>query len=87
MTGYSIVKVIDTEGQRFTYISARVLGVRGGYIFIEEQTAQQQQGDADVQTLMNLMKLPLTSIRSITVDTSVDDDNVMNAEIMDRYGN
>lgn len=64
--GFSFLSVVDVRGDRWVYPHARVLGIRDGYLFLEEQTGTEIR-------FSTITKIPLDDMTRLHIETTEHD--------------
>jgi hypothetical protein len=71
--GFTTLSIIDVRGDRWFYAHARMLGIRDGFLFVEEQSPPLESGEPNAALLSTISKIPLDDITRVNIEASDDD--------------
>jgi hypothetical protein len=71
--GFTALSIIDVRGDRWFYAHARVLGIRDGFLFFEEQPPPLDSGEHPGMLVSTISKVPLDDITRVNIDATADD--------------
>ena len=71
--GFTTLSIIDVRGDRWYYGHARVLGIRDGFVFVEQQAPPSETGETPAALVSTISKVPLDDITRVNIETAEDD--------------
>jgi hypothetical protein len=81
-TAFHTLSIVDVRGDRWVFENARVLGIRDGFLFVEEQSSAAEAGadgllgndQAGAPLLLSgVTKVPLSDITRVNIQTTSED--------------